>query len=644
MTAWLSYLRLRAKLLLLLAPILLGSLVLAGLTLQRYQEDVNTIHDEVAGLAPARVLMGLMKLTQQHRGLSGTWLLGNEAQADARKARAEELGKQVRRMDELVAAHAAFGAAERDWPALSQQWKALEAAVSSKSIDTKESFNRHTALVAAQMALLDQLLFDSSLILDPEPDTYSLVAFVGQQLPQQIEAMGQLRARGTIALTERSIGSTGTAQIVGVMAQAQGVSGAGQRTIKHALDSNPALAKVLNGAVSQSQAGLQNLMQLLTKEVIEADNLAYSGPQFFKEATQAIDAQYALMDLSLNWLDDTLKARMRHAWAVMWGLLGGGVLLLALTVMAAGRILRGLLQGIHQAVTVAEGLAQGQLGQPIRPQGRDEVADLLRALATTQKSLRGIVLGVREGVDHVSTASAQIAQGNADLAQRTEQQATGLERTTSAMHQMTASVRQNAEHAADANQLAVQANEVAARGGTVVRQVVGTMDEIRASSTRIADIIGVIDGIAFQTNILALNAAVEAARAGEQGRGFAVVAGEVRSLAKRSATAAQEIKQLIGDSVERVATGSEAVREAGATIDGMVEQVRRVAELIGQITDASQEQSRGIADVGDALVQLDQATQRNASLVEESASAALSLRQEADTLLARVAVFRLETA
>jgi methyl-accepting chemotaxis protein len=253
----------------------------------------------------------------------------------------------------------------------------------------------------------------------------------------------------------------------------------------------------------------------------------------------------------------------------------------------------------------------------------------------------GIVGEVRQGTDTIATASGQIAAGNMDLSSRTEEQASSLEETAASMEELTSTVKQNADNARQANQLAVSASSVAVRGGSVVNQVVGTMGSINASSRKIVDIIGVIDGIAFQTNILALNAAVEAARAGEQGRGFAVVAAEVRNLAQRSAAAAKEIKTLIGDSVEKVEEGSKQVAEAGKTMDEIVDSVKRVTDIMAEIQAASQEQTQGIEQINQAITQMDQVTQQNAALVEEAAAAAQSLQEQASGLSQVVSVFKL---
>ena len=304
-------------------------------------------------------------------------------------------------------------------------------------------------------------------------------------------------------------------------------------------------------------------------------------------------------------------------------------------------ITRSITRPIDHAVRLAQSVAAGDLSTRIEVTSRDETGQLLDALKTMVESLAVVVSKVRHSSDCIATGSSQIATGNADLSQRTEEQASNLQQTAASMEQLTATVRNNSDTARQATQLAGSAATAAAQGGAEVHQVVITMGAIDASSRKIADIIGVIDGIAFQTNILALNAAVEAARAGEQGRGFAVVAGEVRSLAQRSAEAAKQIKGLIADSVHKVQAGTEQVAAAGRAMDDIVAQVRRVNDLIGEISAATLEQTQGIGQVGDAVSQLDQVTQQNAALVEESAAAAESLSQQAVRLVEAVGVFRL---
>ncbi len=306
-------------------------------------------------------------------------------------------------------------------------------------------------------------------------------------------------------------------------------------------------------------------------------------------------------------------------------------------------ITRSITRPMEEAVRIASAVADGDLTSHIDVDATDEVGQLLAVLKTMNGNLAGMVGAVRESSESIATGSEQIATGNADLSQRTEEQAANLQQTAASMEQMQSTVKQNADTARTVSQLAASASAVALRGGEVVAQVVSTMGNISASSHKIADIVGVIDGIAFQTNILALNAAVEAARAGEQGRGFAVVAGEVRSLAQRSAESAREIKKLIAEGVEAVESGTRLVGGAGTTMSDIVDQVRRVADLIGEIDSATQEQTLGIDQVSGAVAQLDQVTQQNAALVEESAAAADSLKQQAIKMSELVKVFKVGT-
>ena len=312
-----------------------------------------------------------------------------------------------------------------------------------------------------------------------------------------------------------------------------------------------------------------------------------------------------------------------------------------LTVFFAWFITRSITVPLNLAVQVAQKVAAGDLTSNIEVQSKDETGILTQALKDMNDSLKKIVGEVRSGTEAIGSGTKQIASGNADLSQRTEEQASSLEETASSMEELTSTVKQNAENAKQANQLALGASTVAVKGGQVVSEVVTTMSSINESSKKIVDIIGVIDGIAFQTNILALNAAVEAARAGEQGRGFAVVASEVRNLAQRSAAAAKEIKALIGDSVDKVGAGTKLVDEAGKTMEEIVNSVKRVTDIMSEITAASQEQSAGIEQVNQAITQMDEVTQQNAALVEEAAAAAESLEEQAQNLQAAVAIFNI---
>jgi len=339
-------------------------------------------------------------------------------------------------------------------------------------------------------------------------------------------------------------------------------------------------------------------------------------------------------------LDSGQRAEETYRSTIAW-LMGLATIALVLGTIVAIWITRSITRPLRQAVDVARTVATGDLGTRIEVHSTDETGQLLQALRDMNEALVNIVGEVRSGTETIASASQQIASGNADLSSRTEEQASSLEETASSMEELTSTVKQNADNARQANQFAVSASEVAEKGGAVMAEVVDTMGAINESARKIVDIIAVIDGIAFQTNILALNAAVEAARAGEQGRGFAVVASEVRSLAQRSAAAAKEIKALIDNSVQKADDGSRLVDQAGATMRDVVESIRRVADIMGEISAASQEQTDGIGQVQLAISQMDQTTQQNAALVEEAAAASEQLREQASKLSQTVAVFRL---
>jgi methyl-accepting chemotaxis protein len=391
-----------------------------------------------------------------------------------------------------------------------------------------------------------------------------------------------------------------------------------------------------SGYKADQEKVLAMSLQYRTDEAQELVN--GHAAQMYAAADQAL---VGLVELNTRGVDAARATSDRVFQVARSGIAGSLLVILVLAATVSVWITRSITRPIHQAVRVAQTVAAGDLTSKIEVTSRDETGQLLAALKHMNENLAGIVNNVRQSSDSIATGSSEIASGNADLSQRTESQASSLQQTASAMEELTSTVQTNAETARKANELAGSACAAATRGGDVVSQVVDTMQDITASSRKIGDIIGVIDGIAFQTNILALNAAVEAARAGEQGRGFAVVASEVRGLAQRSANAAKEIKGLIGASVDKVETGSRLVDDAGRSMADIVVQVESVTALIAQISAASAQQTQGIGQVGEAVQQLDQSTQQNAALVEQSASAAESLSQQAVRLAEIVSAFRM---
>jgi methyl-accepting chemotaxis protein len=395
-------------------------------------------------------------------------------------------------------------------------------------------------------------------------------------------------------------------------------------------------------------AGRSKLMEMnsqaaLRKVTAKPEEFAAFVAQEYRPAMLALQkAQQDFVALQESESDATREAFDERGRNTAMASTVAVVALMAMLLGGAAVLIRSIQRPLVAANALAARIAHGDLSVVVDTSRGDEFGDLMRSLQDMNQSLARMVSEVRGSTDSIATASAEIAQGNADLAHRTEQTSANLQSTASSMDHLTGTVQHSAENAHQASQLAASASNVAQRGGEVVSEVVNTMQQIDASSKKIADIISVIDGIAFQTNILALNAAVEAARAGEQGRGFAVVASEVRSLAGRSAEAAREIKSLIATSVEKVETGTQLVTDAGKTMDEIVQSVRRVADVISEITTAASEQSSGIAGVNQSIGDLDQMTQQNAALVEQSAAAAESLRDQAERLKQSVAVFVLD--
>jgi methyl-accepting chemotaxis protein len=412
---------------------------------------------------------------------------------------------------------------------------------------------------------------------------------------------------------------------------------------------NPAQQERLKRLDEEAQKWLREGIDPVIKLRRETDDASMAQVVVAEQAgwgKKGMDSMRAIIADIKNAESALLEQRQEQAHAMQTSmsrtLVGGGIVALVLAIVIALNLARNITAPLRRAVDLAKQVAQGDLTARVEATSKDETGELMAALKEMNDSLVSIVTRVRAGTDTIANASTEISAGNQDLSSRTEQQAGSLEETASSMEELTSTVKQNADNAKSANQLAAAASETAAQGGAVVSQVVQTMGAINESANKIVDIIAVIDGIAFQTNILALNAAVEAARAGEQGRGFAVVASEVRNLAQRSANAAKEIKVLISDSVDKVEAGSRLVDQAGATMGNVVSSVKRVSDIIGEIAAASEEQQSGIEQVNEAITQMDQVTQQNAALVEEATAAAEAMREQAAGLAELVGTFKVD--
>jgi methyl-accepting chemotaxis protein len=608
---------------------------------------INTAKREAAGIAPAALLLKVLQQTQQHRGLSALFLNGHDEVQAARAAKMDEADKAYAALDAFIGAQIEQAPIVAEWRATLANWNALKAKVAQKGLSGKDSFASHSAIVKSLLQVKDRMLDFYGLSFDPTFEGSYLVGATLVAMPALTETFGQMRAKGAGILAAKSATAEETATFFALISKA----GEGYDKLNLALDNagatKPELKASLAGPSQAALGGAGKAIELALNQVAKAEQYTFASNEYFTHFTEAIDAQFKLNDAAMALLDDMLKQRIAHLTHNIYLLSGAIALLFAVASLIGAAISRGLIRQLggepDYASAVAHQIAAGDLTVRVDTKAGDQDS-LLASMKTMRDSLVGLIGQIQSGAGTIASASGQIAAGNEDLSSRTEQQASSLEETASAMEQLTATVQQNAGNARQANDMAASASEVAVKGGAIVAQVVDTMGSINESSRKIVDIIGVIDGIAFQTNILALNAAVEAARAGEQGRGFAVVATEVRNLAQRSAAAAKEIKTLIGDSVEKVEAGARLVEQAGNTMDEVVASVKQVTDIMSDIRHASDEQSIGIEQVNLAIAQMDQVTQQNAALVEEAAAASAEMRSQAAQLVQVVGVFQLATA
>ncbi|HUH60620.1 MAG TPA: methyl-accepting chemotaxis protein [Candidimonas sp.] len=626
---------------------LIGALALAMVALPATMvfkinlDALNAARSASQGLMPAGEVLTLIQKTQQLRGLSASFLAGNESAGAARQAKQQEVEEAFAKTASAVNTVLKNESMSAQVEAMQHAWKEWSASVRDKTIAGPESFQKHTALVADQMAILERIVEASGLMLDPEASSHYTIGAVLGDLPSLTEYLGQARALGSILLVKKEATATEKSRIDLLVNMARHNFEETHSAFVKAMAAQPALAAVLEQSVDVALNAGETGLALPNEKIIQAAVLDFPSDQYFAAMTQAIDAQFKLIDVGFQTLAQALSDRVQDKQATLLTVTLSIAFFVALVAWIMILVTRTTVRAMTRSLDMARTVAAGDLTSSIDVRSTDETGQLMRALNEMNASLVDIVTQVRTGTDSIAIASDQIAAGNNDLSARTVAQASSLEETAASMEELTSTVTQNADNARLANELAQSASAVALKGGDVVRQVVDTMESINVSSRKIVDIIGIIDGIAFQTNILALNAAVEAARAGEQGRGFAVVASEVRSLAQRSAASAREIKTLIDESVSKIMAGSELAGTAGRTMDEIVGSITRVTDIMGEITVASREQTAGIGQINEAITQMDHVTQQNAALVEEASAAAQSLQDQAENLVGAVSVFRL---
>ena len=602
-------------------------------------KEIRDAVTEIQGLAPAAELVRLMQPLQSHRDLAGAVLSGDRALANLRATKEKEVTAAFVRVRTAMPLSAAPLIKKLD--TVEAEWKALSNAIKDQAFPVADSFNRHTKLVASTLNLLETTADYFGLTLDPDANSYHLIIGAFLELPKLTESMGRLRATGTAILGIKQATTEERVTIATMLERTRDALEHSRAMIQKVVEAHGGAMPKLEAASAAAQTEAQKLVAITDLEFMRIEVLRYNAADYLKAGTAAIDGQFNLIDAARGEIEQILLERVAsYRWirAVLVGIIGA---LLILGAAAMFWMARSITRPLNAAITDANAIAAGRLDTVMHNIGLDEVGQLRRAMQHMQRNLAHIVFSIRENSESVATAAREIASSTQDMSARTESQASSLEQTAASMEELNTTFQKNDESSQHVSDLAAQAAKAAEQGGVVVGKVTHTMQEIDVSSKKIAEIIGVIDSIAFQTNILALNAAVEAARAGDQGRGFAVVAAEVRALAQRSGQAAKEIRTLIGESVKKVQTGTREAAESGKAMDEILASVRKVAVTMTDMQSVRSDQRLGVSQVSRAVEQMNQGTQQSAAMVEEIAATADLLSDQAQHLFEAVATFKL---
>jgi methyl-accepting chemotaxis protein len=594
---------------------------------------------EINGLAPAMQVVRLLQPLESHHGLAAAALSGDNALTKQRVAKEQEVTAALAKVRDVMPVAATALVKQLD--AIEADWKSLGTSLKDQAFPAEDSYNRHTKLVTATLTLLENTTDYFGLSLDPEAASYHLIIVAFQTLPKLTESIGRMRATGTSILGIKQATTEERVVIASMLERTRQDQAHSRAAVQKAIEANSSAMDKLDAASVTALKHTEKLAGVTDLEFMRIEVLRYNSGDYFNLASTAMDAQYQLIEVARDEIEQILNDRVagfRVTMAVLLGLIG---VLLLFGAAAMYWIARSITRPLNAAIGDANAISTGHLDTVIANLGTDEVGQLRRAMRHMQRNLAHIVSSIRENSEAVANAAREIASSTQDMSARTESQASSLEQTAASMEQLNTTFQKHDESTRHVSELAVKAAQAAEQGGAVVGRVTVTMQEIDVSSKKIAEIIGVIDSIAFQTNILALNAAVEAARAGEQGRGFAVVATEVRALAQRSSQASKEIRSLIGESVKKVQVGTREAAESRKAMEQILTSVRTVAATMTQMQTGFTEQRQGVAQVTRAVEQMNQGTQQSAAMVEEIAATADLLSGQAQDLTGAVSTFKL---